>query len=295
VLLLLTAAGAAGLFGSLLGLGGGVLAVPMLVLLFQLDFHTVVAAASIGSVATSTGSAAAYLRSGAANLRLALLLAIATTGGASVGALVSVHADVRLLSGIFALVLLYAGLSLARNVERPPTMRDEPVIVTDSATVPVDVLTRVPSGRWDLCGRYLDIRSGSLVTYEPHRLRLGTVISLGSGLLSGLLGVGGGVVNVPLLHVTMELPLRAAIATSVLIVGCTSSAAGLVQVMHGNMNPTLAAPVALGMLLGGRSGARIAPYVSQGLLRWLFIAVLGVTCIQMVLKALAIPLPWEQP
>lgn len=292
VLTLLLAAGGfgAGAFGALLGLGGGVLVVPLLALGFGLPFREAVAISLLAVVATSSASAAVYLRRGLANLRLGLVLESATVIGAILGGLVAFALDERLLAGFFAVMLVYVAISMARRRDVRPTAGAagaEPPPAADEGGAPslIDPATEDASvGPPPQTSRSLrDSLAGP--DYSVHRLPLGLALSGGAGIVSALLGVGGGIVKVPTMHLAMGLPLRASTATSNLTMGITASASAILYVMRDSVDPTVAAPVLVGTFLGATLTARFSSRVPVAVLRWIFVIVLLYVALQMVLRA----------
>ncbi len=294
--MLLVAGGiAAGIFGSLLGLGGGVLIVPLLTLGFGLPLREAVGASLIAVIVTSGASAGVYLERHVANLRLGMTLELFTASGALVGGLVAFLLPDRVLAGLFAALLAYTGVSIARRgltrpgesaalsaVEATPSRAPSPDDPGVSAPLP-DAAPggRSPAPRVDV----LDSLSGP--GYRVRNLPFGIVGSLFAGLVSALLGVGGGIVKVPLMNLAMNVPLRVATATSNLMIGVTGSASAIVYLLRGGINPFVAAPTAVGVFLGASVGSRTAHRIDVGILRVLFLVVIAWTALQMVMRAVA--------
>jgi hypothetical protein len=265
----------AGAFGALLGLGGGVLLVPMLALGFGLPFREAVAISLLAVIATSSASAAVYLQRGVANLRLGLALEVLTVIGAVIGGLVAFALDERLLAAAFAVMLLYVALSMAR---RRPAAAGAPASADTSLEIaPAPDEAVVPGSM-----------TASLAgpDYQVHRLPLGLALSGLAGVVSALLGVGGGIVKVPAMHLVMGLPLRAATATSNVTIGVTASASAVLYIMRDAVDPLVAAPVLVGTFIGATTAARVAPRIPLAAIRWLFVVVLVVVAIQMAARAL---------
>ena len=272
-LLMLAGGAAAGLFGSLLGLGGGVLIVPLLTLGLGRPLREAVAVSLVCVIVTSSAAAGAYLRGRVANLRLGGVLALFTASGALVGGLVAFLVPERVLAGLFAGLLGYVAFSMFRasTAPRPTTAPTAPT----GEGLP-DTATPAVPGRLD----GPDYRVRSLVP--------GSVASLGAGVISALLGVGGGVINVPTMHLLMGVPLRVATATSNLMIGVTAVASAIIYLLRGGLDPYIAGPTAIGVFVGASVGARVASRVDVRLLRILFVVVLGWTALQMALRALAL-------
>lgn len=278
--LLVAGGAAAGMFGSLLGLGGGILIVPLLTLGFGRPLREAVAVSLVCVIVTSSAAAGAYLRGRVANLRLGTVLALFTTTGALVGALLAFVVPERALAGLFALMLAYVAYSMGRAGLRPPrpaAAPPEPVPAAggDAAAATPRDGDPVPAGPLDGPG------------YRVRRLRPASVASLGAGIMAALLGVGGGVINVPTMHLLMGVPLRVATATSNLMIGVTAVASAIIYLLRGGLDPYLAGPTAVGVFVGASVGARVAHRIDVRILRLLFVVVLTWTAIQMALRAVA--------
>jgi uncharacterized membrane protein YfcA len=268
---------AAGLFGSLLGLGGGTLLVPVLTLGFGLPLREAVGVSLVSVIVTSSVSAAVYLERHTANLRLGMTLELFSALGAIVGGVLAFSLDERELAGLFALLLAYAAISMFRRRE-PDAASD----VAPAATAPV---SDTVAGTVDPPERFVDRLSGP--GYRTGHLGLGMVGSVVAGIVSALLGIGGGTVKVPVMHLVMGVPLRVATATSNLMMGITASASAIIYLFRGGIDPYVAGPTAIGVFLGASVGSRIAHRIDVRILRLLFSAVLLYTAYEMLVKALA--------
>lgn len=269
-LLMLAGGVAAGVFGSLLGLGGGVLIVPLLTLGFNLPLRDAVGVSLVCVIVNSGASAGIFLERRTANLRLGMLLELFTASGAILGGLVAFLLDPRVLAGLFAVLLAYVALSMLR----PRRASSEP----DPA---VDDPPPTPERR-----AWIARLSGD--DYRIHNLPGGFAGSIVAGVASALLGIGGGLVKVPVMHLIMGVPLRVATATSNLMIGITASTSAWVYLLHGGISPFATGPMAIGVFLGASSGSRIAPRVDLRALRVLFAAVLLYTAFEMARRALGI-------
>lgn len=251
-MLMIAGGAAAGVFGSLLGLGGGILIVPLLTLGFGLELREAVGVSLVSVIMTSSAAAGVYLERHIADLRLGMRLELFTAVGALVGGSIAFLVDDRLLTVLFAGLLLYVAVSMFRSVpaEAEPSEGDGP-------------------------------------TYEVRNMRLGVAGATGAGVASALLGIGGGIVKVPLMHLAMGVPLRVATATSNLMVGITAAASAVIYLIHGEIDPYVAGPVAIGVFLGASVGSRIAHRIDLRILRWLFVAVLLYTAVQMLVGVLS--------
>ncbi len=265
----------AGTFGALLGLGGGILIVPLLTLGFGLPFREAVAISLMAVITTSSASAAVYLERRLANLRLGLTLELFTATGALVGGLAAFLLSDRVLAGLFAVMLGYAAWSMVRRAGA----RQRPMAVG------VPEAGASPDG----------VRPGYLASlggtdYTVRRLRVGIGLAFVAGVLSALLGVGGGVVKVPAMNLVMGVPLRVATATSNLMIGVTASASAILYLLRGQVDPYVAGPVVVGVFVGAVTTSRVAHRVPTGVLRTLFVVVLCYTAVEMAARALALPI-----
>jgi uncharacterized membrane protein YfcA len=276
VLLLIGGGVAAGLFGSLLGLGGGILIVPLLTLGFGLPLITAVGVSLVCVIVTSGAAAGVYLERRVANLRLGMTLELFTAIGALTGGLVAFLVPERFLALLFAAMLVYVGLTIGRRRDPAP----ETEIVTSGGAV---------SDRADGAANSLASLEARLSGpgYRVRRLGFGVIGSLFAGVVSALLGIGGGLVKVPVMHVVMGVPLRVATATSNLMIGITASAGAIVYLLRGGIDPYVAAPTAIGVFLGATLGSRTAHRIDLRVLRGLFVVILLYTGLQMLLRGLS--------
>jgi uncharacterized membrane protein YfcA len=268
---ILVGAVVAGVLGALMGLGGGVLIIPMLTAL-GVDIRHAIAASIIAVIATSCAAASSYVRDGLANIRLGIFLCVATTTGALVGAGLNGLLPVRALFLIFAAVLAWSGVVMFRKRGRPVT-RLEPA-------------EDAPGGRLRLAGRFYDPSLDRERRYAPKRPALGFGLMLGAGTVSGLLGIGSGALKVPAMDVAMDLPIKVSTATSNFMIGITGLASALVYLQRGQVLVPLVAPIALGVLAGATVGTRILPKVGASTIRSWFVVVLAAIVAQMLYKAL---------
>ncbi len=283
---MLAGGAAAGVFGSLLGLGGGVLIVPLLTLGFGIDLRAAVGVSLVAVIVTSSAAAGVYLERNVANLRLGMGLELFTAVGALAGGLIAFLIDERVLAGLFAALLVYVAASMVRagraprGVPAPPAPEDETIPGPDEdARVPEPAPAAPPRET------LVDRLSGE--DYRVRRLGVGVVGATGAGVLSALLGIGGGLVKVPLMHLAMGVPLRVATATSNLMIGITAASSAVIYLLRDEIDPYVAGPIAIGVFLGASFGSRAAHRVDLRVLRWLFVVVLSYTAIQMLLRALS--------
>ena len=292
-LLMVVGGFAAGLFGSLLGLGGGTLIVPLLTLAFGLDLRSAVGVSLVCVIMTSSAAAGLYLERHVANLRLGMSLELFTATGALAGGFLAFLLDERMLAVLFAALLGYVSFAMIRGGSRMAG----PEIV-DAETSGEDV----PAGAVGAVGPHLSteaspdrrptgdagfIASLSGPDYTIRNFRTGIVGSAGAGLASALLGIGGGPVKVPLMHLAMGVPLRVATATSNLMMGITAAAGGVIYLLRGEIDPYVAGPTAVGVFVGATLGSRLSHRIDVRYLRLLFAAVLLYTAAQMLLRAAA--------
>jgi uncharacterized membrane protein YfcA len=283
VALLMLAGGlAAGVFGSLLGLGGGILIVPMLTLGFGLDLREAVGVSLVCVIMTSSAAAGVYLERHVANLRLGMSLELFTAIGALIGGSIAFLVDERFLSGLFAALLGYVAFSMVRA-----TVRDRGAGESngDEGPEPETIPGRSTSGPAGARSAFLASVGGP--DYEVRNPGRGVVGATGAGVASALLGVGGGIIKVPLMHLAMGVPLRVATATSNLMIGITAAASAVIYLLRGEIDPYVAGPTAIGVFLGATIGSRVSHRIQLRYLRLLFVIVLIYTAAQMLMRAFA--------
>ncbi len=280
-LLLLAALGVfAGGLGAVIGIGGGIVVVPALVLGFGYDIRIAVASSLVAVVATSTAAGAAYVGEGLANMRLGMSLEVATTIGGITGGLVAVAISPSVISAVFAGVMVLTAVLVVRQ--------GDPHGPADTGHHDDEGVTTGWENHGGLGGAYYDDRTDTLVRYEANRVGLGSAIAGVAGLLSGLLGVGGGFLKVPAMTLGMRVPIRVAAATSNFMIGVTAIASLVVYFARGYVHPLIAVPIALGIVAGASGGTKIAARVSPETLRVVLAVVLIVVAAQMGLNAAGI-------
>ncbi len=273
----------------MLGIGGGVFLVPLLALAFGVPMHTAIAASLVAVIATSCAGASSYLKAGLTNLRLGAVLEVTTCIGAVLGGLIAATVGDVVLALLFGLVMLYASYSMFRSGGVQP--ESEAVPVEGVVNRQGGYLGRMVEGCWDrMACTYRDRALQCDVQYRPRRLPLGLSLSLVAGMTSGLLGIGGGVVKVPIMHLAMGVPVRAAAGTSNYMVGVTAAASALIYYGNGFVDPSVAIPTVLGVFFGARLGARIAQTVHSSLLGRVLAVVLLYVALQMFLRATGLKL-----
>jgi len=260
---------AAGLLGALTGLGGGIVIVPMLTLVFHVHLRYAAGAALVSVIATSSGAGAAYVREGFTNIRLAMFLEIATVLGALAGAYAAAFVPPRALAVAFAAVLLHAAYR---------SLRPHPDRTTTAAPHPC-------ASRLRLNGAEPSPEGGSRA-YTVQNVPLGFAIMSVAGAISGLLGIGSGALKVLALDQAMRLPYKVSAATSNFMIGVTAAASAGIYIRRGYVDPGLAFPVMIGVLLGALVGARLLAAASTRHLRTLFTVVIVVLAIEMLARAI---------
>jgi uncharacterized membrane protein YfcA len=259
----------AGFLGSLTGLGGGVVIVPMLTLLFHVDIRYAIGAALVSVIATSSGAAAAYVKEGYSNVHVGMFLEIATTVGALVGAAVALHLHVSVIAIIFGLALIYSAFS---------SLREKSEHRTDVA--PDRIATRL---RMD--SSYPTDKG--MTQYHVRGVPLGFGLMFGAGVLSGLLGIGSGAVKVLAMDQAMKLPFKVSTTTSNFMIGVTAAASAGIYLSRGYIDPGIAMPVMLGVLGGSLVGARILAGAKVRTLRLVFAVVIGFLAVEMISNGFA--------
>lgn len=245
-----------GMFGALLGIGGGVFLVPVLALFFDVPMHMAIGAGLIAVIATSCAASSVYVARGLANVSLALILEMATALGAVTGGIVAGLVSGRALSFLFGIMMLYVTYHMARGGWKGG-------------------LSVAESVEW----------TGNRRSYS-----LGMAVSYLAGNISGLLGIGGGVIKLPAMYLIMGVPFREAAATSNLMVGATAAASAFVYYARGDVDLTVAGPAALGTFLGGLVGARLLVRFRVRHLTLLFSLVMLYFALQMVSNGLGLSL-----
>jgi uncharacterized membrane protein YfcA len=268
---------AAAIVGSMLGLGGGVFLVPIFTLFFGVDQKLAIGASAIAVVTNSVVGSSVHLRSRFTNIRLAMLLQVALATGATIGAIIGVWAPERVVNVIFGLVLLYAASSMLLNRVA--------AVASAEADIPDE---------WGLKATYRDPATKSWISYVPERVRAGLGISAVAGMLSGMLGVGGGVIQVPAMNLLMRVPVKAAAGTSSFMVGITSVATAFVYYSDGKIDPTVVVPAMIGIFLGSQIGSRLTRRVKSQNLVLYFVVILLYLGFSLILKAAGITLPGQK-
>lgn len=260
----------AGLIGSLTGLGGGVVVIPLLTLGFGVDMRYAIGAALVTSIATSSGAAAAYIKEGITNVRIGMFLEIATTTGAVIGAIVAMYLDKLYIAIIFACVLIFSSV---RSISK----KEENV----DYTLPGDKL----GVKLKLNGSYPDNKTGVVQKYNVHNVVGGYSLMTLAGVLSGLLGIGSGALKVLAMDTAMKIPFKVSTTTSNFMVGVTAAASAVIYLQRGYIDPGLAMPIVVGVLVGAFFGSKILPKTNVRKLRILFSVVIFFLAISMIYNA----------
>ena len=258
----------AGYLGALTGLGGGVVVTPALVLLLHVDLRYAIGATIVSVIATSSGAAAAYVREGFSNIRIGMFLEMATTLGAVAGAALTTRIPTSVLSVIFGVVLLYSAW-----------VASQPKIEAAGSGEPDRLATRLKMN-----GAFPD--GPALRRYYVRRVPAGFGLMGMAGVISGLLGIGSGALKVLAMDQVMRIPFKASTATSNFMIGVTAAASAGFYWNRGYIEPGLAMPVMLGVLVGSLTGARHMPGASVRVLRIVFGVVVGVLAIEMIYHGL---------
>ncbi len=263
--------------GGMLGMASGIFIVPLLVLFAGIHIHMAIGASIVSVIACSCSSAAAFLEGSLTNVRLAAVLETATTLGAVTGVLLIGILPVAFLYFLFAVILLLSAQQMRAR------RRD-----------PVDPGPGAGAAGWadalGLHSSYPDHASRRQVAYRVQRLPLGLSLMYGAGLISALLGIGSGVLKIPAMDTALRLPIKVSSATSNFMIGVTAAASAGAYFVRGDIDPTIAGPVALGSVIGSAVGARILLRVSNDRLRTLFVVTLLLLAVQMLCSALGINL-----
>ncbi|MEN0058683.1 MAG: sulfite exporter TauE/SafE family protein [Bdellovibrio sp.] len=268
LLLLFTAIGA-GFLGALLGIGGGIIIVPVLTLLYNVNIRYAIAASLISIVATSSGAAASYLRDSLTNLRLAVFLEVGTVSGAIVGFLIASYIKAQFLFLLFGVFLLFSALMMLRKREEHRSVENHPW----AAALKLDGV--FPNER------------GEKISYKVQNVPLGLFVMFGAGILSALLGIGSGIFKVLAMDGAMKLPIKVSSATSNFMIGVTASASAGAYLLRGDIRPEIASPVAVGIIIGSFIGAKAMVKMPAQIIRRIFVVILAIVSIQMIYKGLS--------
>ncbi|KRM90003.1 sulfite exporter TauE/SafE family protein [Liquorilactobacillus cacaonum] len=265
----------AGTMGAILGLGGGMIVTPVITLGVGLDIKYAIGASIIAVIATSSGSTIAFLKDDVLNLRVAMLLEIATTVGAILGAILTGVINSDILYIFFGFLLVFSSWNMLRKLRAG----NEILHLTKPDKL---------ADKFKLNSSYYDKNLKKQIDYQVEHIPLGFSIMFGAGLASGMLGIGSGAFKVMALDNAMKMPLKPSSATSNLMMGVTAAASATVYFFNGSIRPDIAVPIALGILVGATIGSRVMQVLPSKVIRATFIPVLLYLGLQMVLKGLGV-------
>jgi len=254
----------AGFIGSLSGLGGGVVIIPLLTVVLKVDIHYAIGTALVAVIATSSGSAAAYVKEGITNMRLGMFLEIATTAGAIVGALLSAVAPTSFIAILFGCTLIFSSINSLRKKEEHHVKTSSDLALT----------LKLPSSYPDVNGRP--------IAYGTKNVIGGFSMMGLAGMLSGLLGIGSGAFKVIAMDNIMKIPFKVSTTTSNFMMGVTATASAVIYLQKGYIQPAICMPAVIGVLLGAMSGARILIKANPKKLRMFFAIIIIILAINMI-------------
>jgi uncharacterized membrane protein YfcA len=260
----------AGFLGSLTGLGGGVVIVPLLALAFGIDIRYAIGASLVSVIATSSGAAAAYVREGFSNIRIGMFLEMATTVGAVAGAALATRVSTSSIAVVFGLVLMYSAI-IGSGHHGGGAAEGEKASSKLAEKLRLNGTYPSPEG---------------ICAYGARRVPAGFGLMFGAGVLSGLLGIGSGAVKVLAMDRAMGLPFKVSTTTSNFMIGVTAAASAGVYLARGYVDPGLAMPVMLGVLGGALVGSKLLVSAPVSILRWVFRGVLAALAIEMIYNGL---------
>jgi uncharacterized membrane protein YfcA len=257
----------AGFLGALLGLGGGLIIVPTLTLIFGVNIRYAIAASLISIVATSSGAAASFLKDHLTNLRLAVLLEVGTVSGAMAGFLISSSINPSVLYLLFGALLLFSSVMMLRKKGDHYGKINHPW-----------------AEKLRLAGTYQEYAGGKIVDYKVENVPFGLFAMFFAGMLSALLGIGSGIFKVLAMDGAMKLPMKVSSATSNFMIGVTATASAGAYLLRGDIRPEIAAPVSVGIIIGSFIGGKVMPKMPAQTIRRIFVVVLVIVSIQMLKK-----------
>jgi len=262
-IILLAGAYLAGLVGSLTGLGGGVVVIPLLTLVFHVDIRYAIGAALLASIANSSGAASAYVKEGITNIRLGMFLEIATTVGAVAGAVIAVYTPTNTIAILFGAILLFSAAMTIRK-------KNQEALATGSAlSLKLKLNSSYPTKEGE-------------VSYQLKNVGAGFSIMTLAGVMSGLLGIGSGALKVLAMDSTMHIPFKVSTTTSNFMIGVTAAASAVVYLQRGYMDPGIAFPVVLGVLGGAFTGSKLLTQLNPKVLKYIFCVAISFVAIEMI-------------
>ncbi|WP_410879780.1 sulfite exporter TauE/SafE family protein [Myroides sp. DW712] len=266
ILILFLGAFAAGFIGSLSGLGGGIIIIPLLSVFLGVDIHYAIGTALVAVIATSSGSASAYVREGITNMRLGMFLEIATTIGAVVGALLSTNAPTSLLAIIFGATLIFSSINSIRKKE------DHLVLPENGSFL---------AKKLKLAGNY-PTANGEKVQYSMTNILGGFTMMGVAGMMSGLLGIGSGAFKVIAMDTIMKVPFKVSTTTSNFMMGVTAIASSVIYIQKGYIEPSICMPVIIGVLIGSMVGAKVLMKANTKKLKMFFAVLIFIIALNMI-------------
>ena len=268
----------AGFLGSLVGLGGGIIITPALTILFGFDIKYAIGASIVAVIATSSGSAIAFVKDHVSNMRVGMLLEVFTTAGGVVGALMAGVFSSKLLYIFFSLILLNSFYGMLKKTGLITKAKKEEEIVENDKY----------AEKYKLNSSYYDKAIDKTIDYNVTNVPQGSLVMFGAGFASGLLGIGSGAFKVVALDTYMKLPIKVSTATSNFMMGVTATASALIYFFNVTINPAVAAPIAIGTLIGSRTGAKVMQRLDAKYIRYIFLPILLFTIVNMLLKGLGV-------
>jgi uncharacterized membrane protein YfcA len=263
----------------MLGVGGGLIIVPVLTLALHLPIQVAIGSSLVAIVANACTAAGIYTKVRLTNIKLGLLLETTTIPGAIIGGFAAAVIAPSILSALFGLVLIYVAYTMvtrqhfisANNQPDDHLHLAKPVKISDNLSS-------------SLTDSYYDQNLDEVVDYKVNRTSAGLGTSFFAGILSSLLGIGGGIINVPVMHMVMGVPMKAAIATSTFMIALTAATGAFIYQYYGNIYPFIIAPLVIGIVIGSRIGVELTQRTGGELLRRIFGAFLFLVAILMFLK-----------
>lgn len=256
----------AGFLGALLGLGGGIIIVPVLTLILGVNIRYAIAASLIAIVATSSGAAASFLKDHLTNLRLAVLLEVGTVTGAMVGFFITGHIQTHYLFILFGSFLMLSAFMMLKK------KGDSITDINHPWAEKLNLGSKFPDGK------------GGLIFYKVAAVPLGLFIMFLAGILSALLGIGSGIFKVMAMDGLMKIPMKVSSATSNFMIGVTATASAGAFLLKGDILPEIACPVSVGIIIGSWVGAKVMPRMPANTIRRIFVIVLMIVSVQMMMK-----------
>jgi uncharacterized membrane protein YfcA len=271
----------AGMLGAMLGIGGGIFVVPSLSLLLHVPMQTAIACSMVTIVAGSMTATTTYMRDNVTSIKLGMLLASASIPGAIFGAVIAARISSSILSALFGLILLYSAYAMIKQ-----QIKNRQNVPVDDADDDIMKSAKL-SGDWKECC-YYDKEKKAILPYNFHNTGIALGVSAFSGILASLLGVGGGLINIPVMNIIMKVPMKAAIATSSFVIMMTASVGAFVFFLNGFVDPVIAVSLIIGAFIGARIGARLMQKTRSTMLELVFSGVVIILAVLMFLKAAGI-------